>query len=253
MTGRFATFLAFSLGLLAITGILVSHIASAVEVARLPVPPLGLPRWGKVVSLWMLVYVLNTTTAYGVKGFAIQAFKLPAGSMMPALLVGDHMLVNKLWYHFHGAQPGEVAVFIYPKNREKIFVKRIVAIAGETVEIRHKQLYVNGEKANDPWAIFTQGEKEIPGPRDNFGPFTVPLQHVFVLGDNRDASHDSRFWGTVPVEDVLGKVLFLYWSWDGEENRVRWDRIGRKVSWPSLIPKFQFASSSDPPHQALIT
>jgi signal peptidase I len=177
-----------------------------------------------------------------IRSFIVQAFKIPSGSMLPTLQIGDHILVNKFLYGLRLPYPfekmvvewkqparGDVVVFIYPKDRTKDFIKRVVAVAGDTVEIRHKQVYVNGIKVDDPHATFADEDREIPGPRDNFGPVTVPPHHLFVMGDNRDRSHDGRFWGFVDLDDVKGKAFLIYWSWDGQDRWVRWERIGSLI------------------------
>jgi signal peptidase I len=180
--------------------------------------------------------------AFFIRSFVVQAFKIPSGSMLPTLQIGDHILVNKFIYGLRLPYPfertlvewgqpqrGDVIVFVYPKDPSKDFIKRVVAVPGDTVEIRHKQLYVNGVKMDDPHATFADGAQEIPGPRDNFGPVTVPEGKLFVMGDNRDRSHDGRFWGFVDRGAVKGKAFLIYWSWDGSDRWVRWERIGRLI------------------------
>jgi signal peptidase I len=177
--------------------------------------------------------------AFFIRSFIVQAFKIPSGSMLPTLQIGDHILVNKFLYGLRLPYPlettlwewgqpdrGDVIVFIYPRDRSKDFIKRVVAVEGDSVEVRHKAVYVNGTKADDPHATFKFNEQEIPGPRDNFGPITVPPHKLFVMGDNRDESHDGRFWGFVDRDDVKGKAFLIYWSWDGDVSWVRWGRLG---------------------------
>jgi signal peptidase I len=178
-----------------------------------------------------------------IRTFVVQAFKIPSGSMLQTLQIGDHILVNKFVYGprleipltqyslgqlpgFRRPLPGDVVVFIWPKDRSKDFIKRVVAIEGQTVELRTKRLYVDGKPSDDPHASYVAGRD---GPGGNFGPVTVPPNHVFVMGDNRDQSYDSRFWGPVPISDIKGKALIIYWSWDGPDRWVRWERIGRLV------------------------
>ncbi|MGH8008712.1 MAG: signal peptidase I [Candidatus Binatia bacterium] len=174
-----------------------------------------------------------------IRSFVVQAFKIPSGSMLPTLLIGDHILVNKFLYGLRLPYPidemivqwgqperEDIVVFVFPRDPSKDFIKRVVAVEGDTVEIRHKQVYLNGVNIEDPHATFADGSRELDGPRDNFGPVTVPPGKLFVMGDNRDRSHDSRFWGFVDLEDVKGKAFMIYWSWDGEDRWVRWERIG---------------------------
>lgn len=177
--------------------------------------------------------------AFFIRSFIVQAFKIPSGSMLPTLQIGDHILVNKFLYGLRLPYPlestliewkqprrGDVIVFVYPKDPSKDFIKRVIGEPGDTVEIRHKQVFINGEKIEDPHASFADENREIPGPRDNYGPVTVPPHQLFVMGDNRDRSHDGRFWGFVDLDDVKGKAFLIYWSWDGQDRWVRWERIG---------------------------
>jgi signal peptidase I len=153
--------------------------------------------------------------------------------------VGDHILVNKFIYGVKipflrktiipvtEPKQGDIVVFIYPMDRSKDFIKRTIAVAGDVVEIRNKQIFINGVPYNDGYGIYTD-DLMIPRsmqPRDNFGPVTVPENSIFVMGDNRDQSFDSRFWGFVKLEDVLGKAFIIYWSWNGSTHSIRWNRL----------------------------
>ena len=157
--------------------------------------------------------------------------------------MGDHILVNKFIYGprleipltqvslgrlpgLRKPKPGDVVVFIWPKDRSKDFIKRVIATEGQTIEVRNKQVFIDGRPWDDPHASFSNARG---GAGDSFGPLTVPPQTVFVMGDNRDQSYDSRFWGPVPITDIKGEALILYWSWDGPDRWVRWERIGRLV------------------------
>ncbi len=175
-----------------------------------------------------------------IRTFLVQAFKIPSGSMLETLQIGDHILVNKLRYgvrlpivgkrvvKFTDPRRGDVIVFVYPVDPSKDFIKRVIGEPGDTVEVKHKQVFINGEKLDDQWGQFVEGPGDTSRltPRDNFGPVKVPDDQVFVMGDNRDRSYDSRFWGFVPLDDVRGKAFVIYWSWDGEDRWVRWERIG---------------------------
>lgn len=177
------------------------------------------------------------------KTFVFQLFKIPSGSMEPTLLVGDQLVVFKFSYgiqlpltHIHlfkdwKPKRGDVIVFRYPKDPSTDFIKRVIAVGGETVEIRAKEIYINGERIEDPWGVYDRS-RDLPARfynRDYYGPVTVPEGKLFVMGDNRDNSHDSRFWGFVDLDAVLGKASFIYWSWDQEEKRVRRERIGKRI------------------------
>lgn len=175
--------------------------------------------------------------------FVVQAFKIPSGSMIPTLLVGDHLFVNKFIYgvkipYFRttilpltNPKREDVIVFIFPADRSKDFIKRVIGVAGDTIEMKNKKLFINHQPYADPYGHYTS-QAIYPaeaGPRDNFGPLVVPQNSLFVMGDNRDHSLDSRFWGFVDLKDVQGKAFLLYWSWNHEERNVRWSRIARLI------------------------
>lgn len=178
--------------------------------------------------------------AFFIRTFFIQAFKIPSGSMVPTLQIGDHILVNKFIYGFRipytkirlfpftRPKRGDVIVFVFPVDHRKDFIKRVIAVEGEVVEIRDKRIYINGSPLKDDHGHYTD-PRVIPGsldPRDNFGPVRVPKDHLFVMGDNRDNSRDSRYWEFVHVGMVKGKAFLIYYSWDRKRHRIRWSRIG---------------------------
>jgi signal peptidase I len=184
--------------------------------------------------------LLAIIIAFFIRTFVIQAYKIPSGSMKPTLQIGDHILVSKFNYGVKlpflrstlipigTPKRGDILVFIYPEDRSKDFIKRLIGLPGDTIEIRNKKILMNGLPLNDTHGVYSDN-LIIPGsvqPRDNFGPVTVPEDSIFVMGDNRDESYDSRFWGFVKMKDVLGKALIIYWSWNHEDTWVRWGRIG---------------------------
>ena len=187
--------------------------------------------------------IVALALALFIRTFVVQAFKIPSGSMEPTLQIGDHILVNKFIYGvkipfttiqlfpLENPQRGDVLVFIYPLDPSKDFIKRVVAVEGDTVKMVSKKLYINGIEVPDSHAVYTE-ESPLSGEvqkRDNFGPVTVPKGALFVLGDNRDRSLDSRFWGFVPLEEVRGKAFIIYWSWDSQGTTVRWGRLGHLI------------------------
>jgi len=177
----------------------------------------------ELISIFAVVFLI----VFLLRSFLYEPFKIPSESMLPTLQIGDHLLVDKGAYKTHEPRRGDVIVFPYPRDPSKNFIKRVVAVGGDTIEIRHKVVSLNGSTVDDPHATFKYGEQEIPGPRDNFGPITIPPHKLFVMGDNRDESHDSRFWGFVDCGVVLGKAKVIYWSWDADALRVRWERISQ--------------------------
>ena len=176
-----------------------------------------------------------------IRTFVVQAFKIPSGSMKQTLQIGDHILVNKFIYGvkipylqktiipIKEPRRGDIIVFKYPVDPQKDFIKRVIGVAGDVVESRDKQLFVNHKRVNHDYGVYTDPHI-ISGnirPRDNFGPITVPEDSLFVMGDNRDESFDSRFWGFVDLKAVNGKAFIIYWSWDKENFGVRWKRLGQ--------------------------
>ncbi len=186
---------------------------------------------------WAIVIALMIRT------FVVEPFKIPSGSMEDTLLIGDHLLANKFIYgirvpftgtrllEFRQPRRGDVIIFKYPEDRSKDFIKRLIGVPGDVIQIKNKQVYVNGVLYNDPHEVH-KDQQVLPadqGPRDNFGPVTVPPDSYFMMGDNRDLSYDSRYWGFIKKSDILGEAMVIYWSWDGNSWRVRWGRIGNII------------------------
>ena len=184
-------------------------------------------------ALWALVLTLF------LRAFVIQAFRIPSASMEETLLIGDFLFVNKFEYGpkipftnirlpgLRAPKRGDVIVFQFPQDPSKDFIKRCVATGGQTLEVRDKQVFVDGRRMVEPYAIHSDPNVRPAGYdyRDNFGPVTVGDHQLFMMGDNRDNSNDSRYWGALPMNLVKGHALFLYWSWDGDRNWPRWNRI----------------------------
>ncbi|PKL52330.1 MAG: signal peptidase I [Nitrospira bacterium HGW-Nitrospira-1] len=183
-----------------------------------------------------------------IRTFVIQAFKIPSGSMIPTLQVGDHLLVNKFllgtpvdvpFTNIHlfnmpglrNPQRGDVIVFKYPEDPTRDFIKRVIGVEGDSIESKDKTLFVNGRRLVEPYTQHVDSFIKPAGMdgRDNFGPVTVPKDRVFVMGDNRDQSYDSRFWGFVDLSMIKGKAMIIYWSWASDRTWVRFSRIGRLI------------------------
>ena len=213
--------------------------------------------------------VIAVILALFVRTWVVQAFKIPTGSMENNLLIGDHLLVNKFVF---GPEPlaaerallpvrdirrGDVVVFKYPDEPERDFIKRVIGLPGETLELRNKTVFVNGQPLDEPYVHFLEpshGGAEVTSfdVRERYGPVQVPEGQYFVMGDNRDNSQDSRYWGFLPRHYVKGKALMIYWSYEaGREDyaasgvgatvrqvfsvvthfftRTRWERILRQI------------------------
>ncbi len=192
--------------------------------------------------------VVAFVIALFIRTFVIQAFKIPSGSMIPTLLIGDHLLVNKFLlgtpvdvpftdvhlFMMPGLRKphrGDVIVFKYPEDPTRDFIKRVIGVEGDVVESKDKIIYVNGRRLVEPYVQHVDSSIKPAGmdKRDNFGPVKVPKDSVFVMGDNRDQSYDSRFWGFVNTAQVKGKAIIIYWSWDAEKSWPRFGRIGRII------------------------
>lgn len=162
------------------------------------------------------VVLLAILIAFLLRTFVVQAYRIPSSSMEDSLLGGDFILVNKLHYRYSEPKPGDIIVFKYPLNPSKDMVKRVVASEGQTVEIKNKIVYVDDRMIPDPLSAKHSDQRILPedySTRDNFGPAQVPAGHLFVLGDNRDNSQDSREWGFLDQGLIKGKALIVYWSW----------------------------------------
>jgi len=192
-----------------------------------------------------------------VRTFVVQAFKIPTGSMENNLLIGDHLLVNKFVFAptltptenallpIDPIRRGDILVFKYPEDPERDFIKRVIGLPGETIELKDKKVYVNGKGLEEPYVHFlfpfdpsSSGDAGVVDfdVRRNYGPVTVPEDHFFMMGDNRDNSQDSRYWGFLPRDYVKGKALFVYFSFGegspglpGLLGNVRWNRILHQI------------------------
>jgi signal peptidase I len=196
-------------------------------------------RWRENIEAILIAVLI----ALFIRTFIVQAFKIPSGSMKQTLQIGDHILVNKFLYGIKipywrktiiplkTPQRGDIIVFKYPEDPKKDFIKRVVGVAGDVVECRDKQLFVNQKRVIDNYSVFTDPHIYPSGhpraERDNFGPTKVPENALFVMGDNRDESYDSRFWDFVDLKAVNGKAFIIYWSWDKQNFGVRWNRLGQ--------------------------
>ena len=200
---------------------------------------------------WLKTLTIGILAVLVFRGMVAQAYQIPSGSMERTLLVGDYIYINKMLYgpeidinlaghhYFHHRfpgfrrpVPGDIIVFRYPVDPRKDFIKRCVAVEGQTVEVKDKVLYVDGKRQIEPYVIH-EDDRVLPrgagSPRDNFGPILVPKGDIFMMGDNRDNSLDSRFWGPLPIGLVKGKAIFRYFSWDGNRNWPRFSQILRPI------------------------
>jgi signal peptidase I len=184
--------------------------------------------------------IVAVVLALIIRSFIIQAFRIPSGSMEDTLLIGDFLLANKFVYGakvpftdwrlpaLRKPKQGDIIIFKYPQDPSKDFIKRCIATEGQVVEIIDKKLYVDGKWFPDPSHSKYIEPYVIPkgrGQRDNFGPYKVPPDHLFMMGDNRDNSRDSRFWGPLSMKHVKGKAIVLYWSWRPDFNAPRYYSI----------------------------
>ena len=201
--------------------------------------------------------VIAVILALFVRTWVVQAFKIPTGSMENNLLIGDHLLVNKFVF---GPTPlaigramlpvrtvrrGDIVVFKYPDEPDRDFIKRVIGLPGDTVELRHKKVYINGQPLDEPYVHFlsppSSEYQEVTSfdLRERFGPITVPLDQYFVMGDNRDNSQDSRYWGCLPRSYIKGKALLIYWSYEsGREDYLDAGFVASVKRFGSVITHF---------------
>lgn len=201
-----------------------------------------------LITALMIYFVISVSI--------VKAYQIPSGSMENTLLIGDYLLVNKFIYGiripivhyrlpgFEDVKPGDVVVFEYPKDPTVDYVKRCIAVPGQTIEIRDRFVYVDDQRIIEPEGIKYSSFKPLPhhfqqhdifpsgaGNKHNYGPVTVPDGYFFVMGDNRDNSYDSRYWGFVPAENIIGKPWIIYWSidpvnsWSKPMDKIRWSRL----------------------------
>lgn len=190
--------------------------------------------------------VIAVILALFIRTWVVQAFKIPTGSMENNLLIGDHLLVNKFVFGptrgpvepvllpVHQVRRGDVVVFKYPEEPERDFIKRVVGLPGETLEVRQKRVYIDGKRLEEPYVHYlTPAGPQQEGHeltsldvRERYGPVTIPSGHYFVMGDNRDNSQDSRYWGFLPAHYVKGKALMVYWSYDAGPDTAGGNGVG---------------------------
>jgi signal peptidase I len=196
--------------------------------------------------------VVAVILALFIRTFVVQAFKIPTGSMEPNLLVGDHLLVNKFVFApaasaFERAvlpmreiRRGDIIVFKFPEEPERDFIKRVIGLPGDIIELKNRELSINGQRQDEPYAhyLFPQGEGDestTQDVRERYGPVTVPAEHYFMMGDNRDNSQDSRYWGFLPAHYVKGRALMIYWSFESTDGLAsivtgtRWSRLLHQI------------------------
>jgi signal peptidase I len=190
--------------------------------------------------------VIAVILALFVRTWVVQAFKIPTGSMENNLLIGDHLLVNKFVFGPSASaleravlpvreiRRGDIIVFKYPDDPERDFIKRVIGLPGETLELRSKQMYVNGQPLDEPYVHFLEpasaaGEVTSFDVRERYGPVRVPEGQYFVMGDNRDNSQDSRYWGFLPRHYIKGRALMIYWSYEAGGEAYAEDGIGATV------------------------
>jgi signal peptidase I len=227
--------------------------APTTKATRVPAPavPPAPPRKSTAREYFESI-VIAVILALFVRTWVFQAFKIPTGSMENNLLIGDHLLVNKFVFAPTASalerailpvsriERGDIVVFKYPEDPERDFIKRVIGLPGDTLEVRRKAVHINGQPLDEPYVHFLQpasaaGEITSYDVRENYGPVTVPPGHYFVMGDNRDNSQDSRYWGFLPAGYVKGKALFVYWSYEsggGLGNLLtgtRWSRLLHQI------------------------
>ena len=196
--------------------------------------------------------VVAVVLALFVRTFGFQAFKIPTGSMEPNLLVGDHLLVNKFVFApaatafermllpMRAIGRGDIIVFKFPEEPERDFIKRVIGLPGDTLELKNQTVFINGQALTEPYAHYLfppagEGQADQFDLRRKYGPVTVPDAHYFMMGDNRDDSQDSRFWGFLPATYVKGRALFIYWSFDTPDDgspggfAPRWGRLFHQI------------------------
>lgn len=207
--------------------------------------------WLKRLMTWTLEYVdvglSALVIALVIRSFVVEPFKIPSSSMEDTLLVGDHLFVNRFLYglrvpplkfrplKIRAPRRGDIVVFIPPHQRDKDFIKRVIGTPGDTIEIRDRVVHVNGKPVGEPYVVHKDGAgRRATAPRDVMPPLTVPQGKYFMMGDNRDRSEDSRYWGLAAELDFKGKAMIIYWSWNPDPEIPSYDLI-RKIRWSRML------------------
>ncbi len=193
------------------------------------------PKKRSKIREYVEIVVTAVVLALIVRALVVQSYHIPSGSMMNTLLKGDFLFANKFIYgakvpfvnaylpKIRDPKPGDVVIFKFPLDGKTDYIKRCIAVEGQTVLLRGTHLYVDGVERQEPYAVYKYGPD---APRRDFGPFTVPKGHILVFGDNRDDSYDSRYWGPLDKKFLRGKALFIYFSLDYDKHWLRPSRIG---------------------------
>ena len=225
-----------------------ARVAGSPEARSLPAEPAQAQRRKKSVTReYVEAIVIAILLALVIRTLVVQAFTIPSGSMMGTLLVGDYILVNKFLYgpeipftdtHLPGLrapQRGDIIVFKYPQDERRDFIKRIVGTPGDRILVRGRQVFVNGQPLTEPYTKHAEvgttrlGSDTYCGYAYACEPTVVPPDSYFVMGDNRDNSQDSRYWGFVRREKIKGKAFLIYWSWDSDRHWLRWWRLANYI------------------------
>ena len=219
--------------------------------ARVTKPPAepAAPYRRSTVREYVETIIISVILALFVRTFVVQAFKIPTGSMENNLLIGDHLLVNKFLFAptasaierallpVRPVKRGDVVVFKFPEDPERDFVKRVIGLPGETLEMREKRIYINSKLLDEPYVHFLEPpsapsaltETTSTDLRERFGPITVPAGEYFMMGDNRDNSQDSRYWGTLQRSYIKGRALMVYWSYEAEPGVYQEEGLGARL------------------------
>jgi len=218
--------------IIGVAGSFLTRFAAAADVLRVEDRR---PAWKPVVAGWVGLIVFAVVWSPVVRTYYTRAYTIPSGAMEPTLLVGDYVMTNNIGYRLIDPQRGDIIVFKYPQDERRDFIKRIIAMPGETVQVRGSQVFVNGQALHEPYIKRT--DSPLPGSALTcsgyaYGcePTVVPVNSYFVMGDNRDNSQDSRYWGFVMREKITGRALLIYWSWDSERQWPRLERLGRSLN-----------------------
>lgn len=171
-------------------------------------------KWYIYVLVILIGSGINYSIELTIRENVIQGFKIPSGAMNPTLRIGDYVLCNHIYYQKNNPTHGDIVIFEYPLDERVKFIKRIIGTPGDTIEIKNNEAYVNNQKLDEPYALYSNPKKTPKNQKKNFGPIIVPKNEYFVMGDNRDNTRDSRYWGTVKRQKINGKAIIIYFSWD---------------------------------------
>lgn len=220
-------FLAFFISIVAELLVVLEAIRSAMKNRETP-PSNRYNRWYVYVMVVLAVTLVDNAVSAAFRDNVLKAYQIPSGSMRPTIETGDYLICNRQYYRSHNPARGDLVIFKYPKDESEDYIKRIIGLPGDMVELKRDTLYINGDPVDEPYAVYDDSENSGYLTPVQYGPYFISDNEYFVMGDNRNNSSDSRDWGTITRQSIRGKAVFVYFSWDN--HLPAWNIVGKLFS-----------------------